>query len=1552
MGKTTVARTRKGNGPARMRRGTHPARSGLALAVCAALAGGMVLVLPQAAQATEFWVGENPAWENPGNWTCVQGGDVITSEAGRATCVPPGMTHFGVSPVIDIPEGGDSLFIQSPVIDGLQLGMGTLHSLVVGQTTASERNVLTIRNGGLLFAGSNPSAGSIMVGRDPGSFGRVVVQGEGSQLSTGEHLAIGNQGTGELVLEDGGSANAVILSVGRQGGSRGKVILAGGATLSTTKDTYVAMGGNAVGRVQVGSGSTWISGNRAIVGGSNEYGANPDGAVGDVLVTGVGSTWRIDHGGLYVGYSSGPATGTLGILDGGRVQVVETSGGAGLQLGGGSGVGTINVSGVAANGQASTFETGPGWVMIGYGNGVGTLNVDAGGQVRSALVELGVARNSDRGHGTANVSGEGSRWETGELQLGKSGDGRLNIRDGGEVASTRGVVGYSGTNGEGHALVSGAGALWDIAGELLVSRDTAKGNLSIQDGGRVEAATAVIGNDGDGRALVQGAGSQLAVDGLLGVGNYRGSGTMQVLDGGLATSADTHVGDSLRGRYALAEVRGAGARWVADGDFMVGSGSQTTTPAAFLGVGDGGRVEAATLTISGGSARVAIGGGMALDGSLLAATGAGVLDVDQVVFAYAGSRDGTLLFNHTDTDYRFDAPLGGEKGRIEHHAGHTTLTGDSAAYSGTTTVLGGTMLVDGALGGAVDVQGGSFGGTGTAGVVSIDDGGTLTPGGASAGKLTLASLALSDQSQLHFDLGTAGVAGGKDNDLVKVTGDLVLDGQLHIDATPAFGNGVYRLFDYGGTLTDNTLAFASIGGGANHAGAGFDVQTAIGGQVNLVVGGIATPIQFWRGGAGTWHAGSANWTDANGTGDDAWSSTFAVFQGKGGTVTVEGEQQVTGLQFAGNGYALVGGKNATLKLLGPQTPVRVDPGHTATLSVALTGNSALVRRDTGTLVLNGHNSYTGGTQLFEGVLEAGSDAALGAATGAVQFHGGTLRVGDGFESARAFAVGSEGGRLETSGSVRHTGTLTGSAPFNRVGNDAFEFAGNGSGYSGLFSAGGGHFKLSGVLGGTLDIAAGTTLSGNGRANDLRIAGRLAPGNSIGALTADGDIAFLPGSTFEVEVAANGRADLLDVAGTADIQGGTVDVIALDPHTAYDDGSRFVFLRAQGGVNGNFDKATSSSAFLDFSLGHDANTAFVKLAQVAAFPDVARSFNQQQASMALQHLRQEDDALTAYNALLMLDADGARHAFDASSGEIHAGAQQAMAAAGSAFNRTLLRQADGDGPGMWAAGVYDTAQTDADGNAAKLEHDVHGLSIGYGSGTVGDTGGWALGAAIGGTRTSANVRERASHARANAWHTGIYGRWSHAAWEMRGSLGYMNGNLDVRRSMAFGALARTASARQAMDAFGLSGELAWRLVQNKVTFAPVLTVDALHAGFDATRESGAGALDLSPQRQRHEQLDLGLGARLSGAIGQAAYELRAVYIQDVAADRSAERYATYAGSPTRFVVRGPEADSQRVQLSAGVTVPMANSVTLGLRYEGSFAGSGDAHGATASIDWRF
>jgi autotransporter-associated beta strand protein len=176
--------------------------------------------------------------------------------------------------------------------------------------------------------------------------------------------------------------------------------------------------------------------------------------------------------------------------------------------------------------------------------------------------------------------------------------------------------------------------------------------------------------------------------------------------------------------------------------------------------------------------------------------------------------------------------------------GKLTLSGTNT-YTGNTAVTAGTLLVNGSLGaGSVNVSSGAtLGGTGTVGgPVTIQNGGILSPGVSPVpGTVTMGSLTLNSGSILNYHFGIPNVVNSGINDLVTVMGNLTLAGTLNVTDEGGFEAGVYRVFNYSGSLTNNTLKLGSL-----PSGFGFSVETAHANQVNLIVSG-ALPTQFWDG---------------------------------------------------------------------------------------------------------------------------------------------------------------------------------------------------------------------------------------------------------------------------------------------------------------------------------------------------------------------------------------------------------------------------------------------------------------------------------------------------------------------------------------------------------------------------------------------------------------------------------------------------------------------------------------------------------------------------------
>lgn len=131
------------------------------------------------------------------------------------------------------------------------------------------------------------------------------------------------------------------------------------------------------------------------------------------------------------------------------------------------------------------------------------------------------------------------------------------------------------------------------------------------------------------------------------------------------------------------------------------------------------------------------------------------------------------------------------------------------------------------------------------------------------------------------------------------------------------------------------------------------------------------------------------------------ADAFSIFGGAAGTVTIDntaGAVLAQGMQFASDGYRLNGDPlTLVAPAAGQLSEVRVGDGGatsaswTTTIDNVLTGNG-LNKTGTGTLVLNGANTYTQDTRLSAGTLSVSSDANLGAASSGLDFQGGTLRV--------------------------------------------------------------------------------------------------------------------------------------------------------------------------------------------------------------------------------------------------------------------------------------------------------------------------------------------------------------------------------------------------------------------------------------------------------------------------------------------------------------------------------------------------------------------------------
>ena len=792
------------------------------------------------------------------------------------------------------------------------------------------------------------------------------------------------------------------------------------------------------------------------------------------------------------------------------------------------------------------------------------------------------------------------------------------------------------------------------------------------------------------------------------------------------------------------------------------------------------------------------------------------------------------------------------------------------------------------------------------------------------------------------------------------TGTLIIsDGASVINTTATVGD-------------NNTGAVTVTGTGSTWTNTGF-LTLGESGHGTLSVSNGGTVFSSW-GSVGDFSQGSVTVTGEN----SAWhvSNTIAVGIVSSGALTISSGGRVTsnrawvGSDPGGLGTATITGSGSTLEVSGEL--VVGGEGSYGLLTVA---DGAVVTSATGTL-----GAYAGskGTVTVTGTNSAwvmsGNLTIADARTGILTIaNGGTVSAGGTVDIARASgSTGTLNIGAATGNAAAAAGTLnadgiqfgsgTGTLVFNHTGagyDFSADIAGNGalehysgatnltgdlSGFTGTTSIFGGALSMNTTYGGAITIGNGGTLGGSGTVGSITAnsGATVAPGNSIGTLNVAGNASFASGSTYAVEVDDGGNVagtnnDLLHATGTVTIDSGATVTVGpengTDTGATYAPSTTYTILTADTGVTGTFGSVTDSFAFLDATLGYDANNVTLTLLRndLTSPPSRTRRTSARPAPRST--------SLAATTSSTTRRSCSARPAPEQPSTPCRAKSTPPRTACSSTTAVSCAMQpttgcarrsttAPARGHGLWRIRQARQRRQCFRLRSSSRRH-FRRSRLSFGND-------WRGGFVTGFGATSFDAA--ASSGSADSYHLGAYAGRQSGAFSYRFGAAYALHQVDTKRAVSIGALSETLSAGYNSSTAQVFGEIGRAFTHDGTRFEPYAGLALVHQHSDGFSEIGGdAALTAAATSQTLGITTLGMRAETEATdvIGANARLHGGLSWRHAFGDVMPETSMRFAGGGTAFGIAGVPVDRDSMIVEAGIDFAVSQNAALSLEFRGEF-----------------
>lgn len=275
-------------------------------------------------------------------------------------------------------------------------------------------------------------------------------------------------------------------------------------------------------------------------------------------------------------------------------------------------------------------------------------------------------------------------------------------------------------------------------------------------------------------------------------------------------------------------------------------------------------------------------------------------------------------------------------------------------------------------------------------------------------------------------------------------------------------------------------------------------------------------------------------------------------------------------------------------------------GNHITLAGQISGPGALTLLGDGVFIVNGDNTYSGGTLINGGEEIISANDNLGDATSIVTLDHGEVSVSTPFVMDREIIVDPSGGTVfgpvsnsmdpSADNALDLMGNLTGQGMLDTNGTVFY----NGiSGPIGGVTVLGGLFEVgdsahtNARLDGPVTVNHGAILRGHGTINgDVIDYGIVYPGGSIGKLTINGNYVQNSSGTLDIEITPNDTTagtnyDQLNVTGSATLNGALNILQESGAPSTYKVGEKYDIVHAEKGITGSFQQVNYNPLFASY-----------------------------------------------------------------------------------------------------------------------------------------------------------------------------------------------------------------------------------------------------------------------------------------------------------------------------------------------------------------------------------